>query len=213
MRGYGGRVISHAVCFANLGLRSAIRLACEMPVPRQMNMAIKNGMGGIEFVASIGSILSRYSSYINASNKLAQEIALITVQAEAKYIVSDVLQRGDLVETIRAFLSGVPNSDLPPTCFWDTAVIYNILYDRIRCPSLYKAIGAFHADLAALMQNVDQFYQMIKDLVRWLRNPPLPPCGILRSASLLFAGPDVPQAVQAGRRGERPVRAAGHGPA
>ena len=120
-------------------------------------------------IASVGSILSRYSSYISASSKLAQEVALITVHTEPKYIVSDVLKRGDLVETIRAFLSGVPNSDLPPTCFWDTAVIYNILYDRIRCPSLYKAIGAFRVDLAALMQNVDQFYQMIKDLVRGTR--------------------------------------------
>ena len=31
--GYRGRVISHAVRFANLGLRSAIRSACEMPAP------------------------------------------------------------------------------------------------------------------------------------------------------------------------------------
>ena len=130
----------------------------------QLNMAIKNNMGCIEYVAAVGSILSRYSNYIHLSTKLREEIAVVTVYTAPKFIVSDVLKRADLVETIRLFLSDTPSSELPPTCFWDTAVIYNVLYDRIRCPSIYKAIGAFKHDLTPLMDNVDQFYHMIKAL-------------------------------------------------
>ena len=130
-----------------------------------LNTEVKNGLSDMMFLGTLNRICANNSRYVSGGHKLRAEISAIMAGKKAKFFLPTSMKQAPIREDVRLFLDpSVANRDIPTKTFWNMALLFIMLFERVRIPYLSRYTNFYDVNLDVLHANIEQFYEMIKGI-------------------------------------------------
>ena len=130
-----------------------------------LNTEVKNGLSDMMFLGTLNRICASNKRYTMGAHKFRGEISAIMAGKKATFFLPVSMKQASIQDDVRMFLdANLDNHQIPSKTFWNMALLFIMLFERVRMPYLSRFMDYEGGSLCVLHANIAKFYEMIKDV-------------------------------------------------
>lgn len=136
-----------------------------------INHEVKKGISLMMFKCMLNRMAFLHDKLLIRSPTTRAELTAMMNAGATMMVLPAALRHQGLRDDVSAFLqSNTPNKALPTRVFWNVAILWEVLYDKIRMPSVAMHLNKFDEPCDILHHNTECLYAHISKLPTALFN-------------------------------------------